>query len=275
VNTLKPNGKIHPVAEMFPMMPDDEINELATDLKENGQLHPIILDKDGTLIDGRQRQEACKRAGIKPVYETLNGQDPVTYILSSNDRRRHMTKGQRAMIAAKVRSLNNNYSTTRDTAKQTGVTQGYVNLAVCVLEYAKELTDAVLSGDMPLNDAYRVAQERKAAIHSQEAQIGKLRKEAPDLVDLVAEERMTLPNALAALRDRKEKERQHHEVTTRLFAQAVQLFDPQASTVEILARHLIEAIEPKLSSVNMAPEHLQGALDVFTIIVEHLKGDPQ
>jgi hypothetical protein len=23
----------------------------------------------GTLIDGRNRQEACKRAGIKPVYE--------------------------------------------------------------------------------------------------------------------------------------------------------------------------------------------------------------
>ncbi len=94
--------KVHPVAEMFPMMTEEELDELAADIKENGLLNPIIKDNDGILIDGRNRLEACKRAGVLPTFETLNGIDPIVFIMSSNDKRRHMTKGQRAMIAAKV-----------------------------------------------------------------------------------------------------------------------------------------------------------------------------
>lgn len=46
--------------------------------------------------------KACKRAGVEPRFETLNGKDPVTFIMSANERRRHMNKGQRAMEAAKI-----------------------------------------------------------------------------------------------------------------------------------------------------------------------------
>ena len=110
---IVPNGKVHPVAALFPMMSDEELGELAADIKENGLLTAIVLDEDGTLIDGRNRSAACELAGIKPIYEQLNGPDPVAFIMSSNDRRRHMKLGQRAMIAAKVRALMNNSSTTR------------------------------------------------------------------------------------------------------------------------------------------------------------------
>jgi hypothetical protein len=51
------------------------------------------------------RLKACRRAGVpKPQFQKLNGIDPVAFIFSSNDKRRHMTKGQRAMIAPKVRN---------------------------------------------------------------------------------------------------------------------------------------------------------------------------
>jgi ParB-like chromosome segregation protein Spo0J len=44
--------KIHPAAGAFPMMPDDELDELAEDIKVNGLRHPIILNKEGQLVDG-------------------------------------------------------------------------------------------------------------------------------------------------------------------------------------------------------------------------------
>jgi hypothetical protein len=91
----------HPVAELFPMMTDDELAALAEDIKANGLIHPIILDAEGkTLIDGRNRLAACKRAGIEPRFNRLNGQDPWAYTISANVKRRNLTPGQRAYAAA-------------------------------------------------------------------------------------------------------------------------------------------------------------------------------
>src|SRR6516225_9351543 len=98
--------KVHPVAELFPMMNEEELVELAYDIKDNGLLNPIILDKDGVLIDGRNRLKACELMAIKPRFETLNGTDAVAFILAQNVARRHLTKGQQAMAVAKACSLN-------------------------------------------------------------------------------------------------------------------------------------------------------------------------
>jgi hypothetical protein len=55
-----------------------------------------VLDSENVLIDGRNRLEACHRAGVGPTFEQINGVDLVAFILSSNDKRRHMIKGARA-----------------------------------------------------------------------------------------------------------------------------------------------------------------------------------
>ena len=50
-----------------------------------------------------------------------------------------MTKGARAMVAAKVRELLKNNKSTTVAAKEAGVAQAYVAQASIVLEYAPEL----------------------------------------------------------------------------------------------------------------------------------------
>src|SRR5271155_5626926 len=94
--------KVHPAADIFPIMSDEELKDLAADIEANGLIHPVIVDADDQVIDGRNRLAACKLAGVKPTFEKLNGQDPLAYIVSANLARRNLTKGQQAMAYAKI-----------------------------------------------------------------------------------------------------------------------------------------------------------------------------
>src|SRR5919109_5289164 len=112
MNTLEMNIfeiPSHPSADIFPMLEDDELDELAADIKANGLLMPLIvgeLDGQPVLVDGRNRREACKRVGVIPRYTLLSdGEDLSARSISENVHRRHLTKGQRAMIVAKVIGL--------------------------------------------------------------------------------------------------------------------------------------------------------------------------
>ena len=62
---------IHPVADMFPMLDKEDMDNLVEDIKENGLQKPLILgEHEGkkVLVDGRNRREACKKAKIFNTY---------------------------------------------------------------------------------------------------------------------------------------------------------------------------------------------------------------
>lgn len=97
--------KAHPAADLFPMMSDTEIAELGRDIKAQGQRRPIVI-LDGLILDGRNRYEACRRAGIAPRLEQWSGaSSPTAYVLSENLQRRHLTVDQRALIALEAQPL--------------------------------------------------------------------------------------------------------------------------------------------------------------------------
>lgn len=95
--------KIHPVAQLFPMLSDQELHDLAQDIKANGLQQPIVMHGD-TLLDGRNRLAACDKAGVKPTFRQHEG-DPVRFIISANLRRRHLSESQRALVAARLANL--------------------------------------------------------------------------------------------------------------------------------------------------------------------------
>jgi ParB-like nuclease domain len=78
------------------------LTQLALDIKERGQLEPIILYK-GVILDGRNRYRACQIAGVKPRIEEFDAKaprrSPEEFVLSRNLRRRHLSVGQKAAIA--------------------------------------------------------------------------------------------------------------------------------------------------------------------------------
>lgn len=93
--------KIHPLCEAFPLMNQAELNELAHDIKANGQREPILL-LDGKILDGRNRFEACKLVEIAPRFEKVKTKDPRALVASMNLFRRHLSESQRAMLVIEL-----------------------------------------------------------------------------------------------------------------------------------------------------------------------------
>ena len=82
-------------------MSDDEYQLLKSDIAENGLREPIALWK-GQLLDGRHRLKACKELKIEPTTRDLpESIDPVTWVISTNIHRRHLTTQQKAMVAGR------------------------------------------------------------------------------------------------------------------------------------------------------------------------------
>jgi len=71
------------------------------------------------------------------------------------------------MIAAQARSVSEH--SVRSIAEHSGVTPTRIGTASTVLQHAPDLVDAVIAGATGLDEAYRIARERKTAADSVEA----------------------------------------------------------------------------------------------------------
>jgi len=234
------SGDVHPVAAMFPMMSDEELTDLAEDIRSTGLLQPIVLDAAGMLIDGRNRMEACRRAGVQPTFALLGEeQDAVAFILSSNVARRHLSKGQQAMAVAKCRFETNR--SLQQVADSAGLTKARVAYASMVLEFAPDLADAVLLGATPLDAAYEKARNRKMAAEETSQTLERVQAEAPDLATLVVEERMPLNEAVAAVKERKRKEAMQIKTVSMNLDTVLSLLDPMNVPAEEAAAEFLKA----------------------------------
>ncbi len=163
---------IHPFADMFPMVSDDELTDLADDISRNGLRKPIDITPEGLVLDGRNRLAACKRAKVEPTVEVYDGDDPANFVLSANIHRRHLSPGQRAMATAKVLQaagrrvegrwvrgsvVNTEFGTTESQTWKNNMAR-----AGTILDHAPELVDGVARGDTPLDRAFAVAEDRRA-----------------------------------------------------------------------------------------------------------------
>jgi ParB/RepB/Spo0J family partition protein len=164
------------------MLDEEELEELAADIKANGLLIPLLvgpLNGEHVLIDGRNRREACRRVGVVPNYTVLSDwENPINYTISANIIRRHMTKGQRAMAVASVCPFSG--QTQRQLARQSGLSKGLVGNAAVVLKHAPDLAPSVLAGHLSLDNAYEEARVRKGRAEAYESRFSALKAAAPD-----------------------------------------------------------------------------------------------
>jgi len=120
----------------------------------------------------------------------------------------------------------------------------------------------------PLNEAYQTAQSRKAAATSREAQMTKLRAEASDLADLVTDERMTLPEAFGALKERKEAQRREQQRSTEFLRDVVLILDHRSMNPKEYAQSFVNQFDPKFTGEEITKERIDKCLIVLKEIAK-------
>lgn len=198
--------EVHPLAALFPMMRDDELDDLADDIKANGLLHPVLIDDQGVLIDGRNRLNACDRAKVEPRYERTNGHDVAALIVSANISRRNLSNGQRAVLLATIYPEVKRGRGNKDPAVKPEDSSGFVRMvqqARQILRHSEAAGENVRLGVMPFDVALKQARAGEDDGKSREARMARLRAAAPDVAALVEDERLTLEAGLEELAQRE------------------------------------------------------------------------
>ena len=91
--------ELHPLCTLFPRVTGAEFDGLVADIKAHGLRQPIVLH-GGMILDGGNRYRACVEAGVEPVFQEFQGDNLVSFVLSANLHRRHLSAGQQAAIVA-------------------------------------------------------------------------------------------------------------------------------------------------------------------------------
>lgn len=177
--------EFHDIANVFPMMADDELDGLVADIREHGLRDPITL-YEGKVLDGRNRYVACGMAGAERRFVQFDGDDPVAFVISHNLRRRNLDATQLAVVAhdllpmaeaearkrqviggaEKSASVGNIAHTSRardEVAGQVGVSSRYVQDVKRIARDAPELIAPMRAGTMTVPEAKRELAQRPQA----------------------------------------------------------------------------------------------------------------
>jgi len=154
-------------------MAGPEFDALVADIKANGQREPIIIH-EGKILDGGNRYRACMEAGIAPETIQYGGGNIVSYVLSANLHRRHLSAGQQAAIVAicqdwqtaqtvgKPKSCNlAPLATSADRASVSGVSERTQKDADKVAKADPELARQVAHGEVSLPKAVAQVEAKK------------------------------------------------------------------------------------------------------------------
>lgn len=180
MNTLE----FHPAANLFPLLNEQELSELADSIRQNGQRDPIVIHPDGRILDGRNRFLACQKLNIKVKTVNYTGMgdmsDAIKFVVDTNLVRRHLNSSQRAMIAAKSEDIlhaERNSArermeagtpseiirkgrATEQVASQFKTNARYIEKAEKLIEQAPDLAEQIEAGILTIPQAERQVKEQ-------------------------------------------------------------------------------------------------------------------
>lgn len=201
--------ELHPLCTLFPRMSGAEFDALKADIVANGLSQPIVLH-DGLILDGGNRYHACVDAGVAPSFVEFDGANLVSFVLSANMHRRHLSPGQQAAIVASAQdwSRANSHGGSRQSdqgatlhldsaasrAAQSGASLRTQKMADSVAKKSPELAKQVAHGEISLPKAVEQLTPRTPA---QSAVTG----DAPDFGVLLAASTAGAPTAASVSLD--------------------------------------------------------------------------
>lgn len=167
--------KSHPIAECWPHVSKEDYAKLIESIRTHQDAELTVWVYEGMILDGRHRYHAAIKAGVTPTIRQYKGDDPIGFAQAMNDRRRHYTTGQLAMIAEKLATLAHGQKkpdaqvcastpkTQQETAEKMGVSRRAVQQARRVREADPKVAEEVEAGEISLNKAEQIVKEKVAA----------------------------------------------------------------------------------------------------------------
>lgn len=189
--------KIHPLADSFPMMGEEEIEAISNSIMADGLRNPIVIDIDGVLIDGRNRYAALKRLNctiregymadtqqasyslvnqktkigdgelciikvIAPEYRFRSKYDEQIsrFILQENMDRRHLSTSQKAALAVYIADDPKSLSQ-KDVIKRFAIGATILREAKKLREVDEDLFSQVVQGDITISEAIKAIKARE------------------------------------------------------------------------------------------------------------------
>lgn len=300
---------VHPYADKFPMLPQAELEELAQSIRDSGLRQPIVVTVDGLILDGRNRFQACRMAGVEPETVVYEGADLAEYVLDANITRRNMTTGQRAMATALVLEADGRRTDGRwaygtfefpDSGKSEKTARNALNYAGVVLDFKPDLAARVLDGSLALDAAYKEANEikqseerdkimaREQARRQREEEAAEAEHNARIIADLtqagskyvalIEDGTMTPRAAWSAHREDTRKQREHQEKlargwrdTNRHITEAVNMLQGGVEQAEIFLNDSYpHEADTVPEPLRLTISNTQTAIDFLTYINERL-----
>lgn len=168
--------ELHPLCTLFPRIAGNEFDALKADIAANGLRQPIVLH-EGFILDGGNRYRACMEIGVEPDAIEFDGGNLVSYVLSANMHRRHLSPGQQAAIVAsaqdwataqtvgKPNGATLHHSTVAERATQSGASVRTQKMADKVAKESPELAKKVAHGEISLPKAHEQISPKIDPIH--------------------------------------------------------------------------------------------------------------
>lgn len=193
------NLPLHSLCSAFPAMDEVEYESLVESMRKMGFLNtdPIILintnpnkkqDETYEILDGRNRRNAAMDAGVEPCFEEYIGSDPVSFVVSKNTDRRHLSTGQKAAIASKIANMpfggnqfDIDYTTADEAAKMLQTSGKAIQRFRFIQGIDPEIAEEVADGLITLNEGYEKAKQKPLKVSGLKEDVTKTALLTPSL----------------------------------------------------------------------------------------------
>lgn len=169
----------HAIANIFPLMTPEEMAELVQDIKINGLKQEIVLFED-KILDGRNRYQACLTASVEPKFKEYKGNTPYSDVFSLNLQRRHLTAGQKSIVAEEMWPL--------ISAERKKLNRRYVDKDILEIGWSGTAPN---KKEKPIEVVSKMFGVSDKSIHF----VRKLKKEEPEIYEKVKKGGYTLQDA--------------------------------------------------------------------------------
>ena len=194
---------VHPIADVFPMKPDDEFWELVEHIRANGVASELMREK-GTnlLIDGRNRLLAISITQSLFEVVDIDPEYVLAHVTASNLHAKKFDANQKAMIGAGLLPYYEAQAKERqgtrtdlkqhivekipqgksrdEAGKVVGVNGKYIDMATQIVSVDAKLGEQVMAGKIKLKDAHAII---KPILEAAKAE-AKANKPAPEVVEM-------------------------------------------------------------------------------------------